>query len=69
MNGGFTMKLDRITANPGRLNGPPCIRDLRLNVKRVVELAALSPNRDDLRREFPEIEDEDIEQGLQFTAR
>ncbi|WP_310833785.1 DUF433 domain-containing protein [Aetokthonos hydrillicola] len=27
------MTLDRITSNPNRMNGQPCIRDLRLTVR------------------------------------
>ena len=62
------MKLDRITSNPGRVNGQPCIRDLRLTVRRVLELVGQYPNRDELRREFPELEDEDIRQALEFAV-
>ncbi len=62
------MKLDRITANPDRLNGQPCIRDLRLTVRRVLEALALYPDREDLRQEYPELEDEDIRQALAFAA-
>ncbi|MCL4804457.1 MAG: DUF433 domain-containing protein [Anaerolineae bacterium] len=62
------MKLERITVNPNRMNGQPTIRDLRLTVRRVVELVALYPDRMELRREFPEIEDEDIRQALTFAA-
>ena len=58
------MKLDRITSNPQRMNGQPCIRNLRLTVRRVIELLATYPNRDELRQEFPELEDEDIRQAL-----
>ncbi|MFN6189150.1 MAG: DUF433 domain-containing protein, partial [Microcystis sp.] len=32
------MKLDRITSHPNRMNGQPCIRNLRLTVRRVIEL-------------------------------
>ena len=62
------MFFDRITSNPARLNGQPCIRDLRLTVKRV--LSALSVYRDinELKREYPELEDEDIRQALAFAA-
>lgn len=60
--------LDRITSNPGRMNGQPCVRDLRLTVRRVVQLAALYPDRVELRREFPELEDEDIRQALVYAA-
>lgn len=62
------MEFDRITTNPDRLNGQPCIRDLRLTVKRVLELLALYPDREELFREFPELEGEDIRQALAFAA-
>jgi uncharacterized protein (DUF433 family) len=35
------MKLERITSNPERMNGQPCIRNLRLTVRRVIELLAI----------------------------
>jgi uncharacterized protein (DUF433 family) len=59
---------DRITSHPGRLNGQPCIRDLRLTVRRVLEALAVYPDREELRREYPELEDEDIRQALAFAA-
>lgn len=62
------MKLDRITSNPNRMNGQPCIRDLRLTVRRVIELLATYPQREELRQEFPELEDEDIRQALIYTS-
>jgi uncharacterized protein (DUF433 family) len=62
-------KLDRITINPAIMNGQPCIRGMRLTVRRVLEAAALYPDRNDLRREYPELEDEDIAQALDFAAR
>lgn len=60
--------LDRITSNPARMNGQPCVRDLRLTVRRVVEIAALYSDRAELRREYPELEDDDIRQALEFAA-
>jgi uncharacterized protein (DUF433 family) len=62
------MKLDRITSNPKRMNGQPCIRNLRLTVRRVIELLAMYPDREELRQEFPELEDEDIQQALIFAS-
>ena len=62
------MRFNRITVDPGRMNGQPCIRNLRLTVRRVVELVALYPDRAELRREFPELEDEDIRQALAYAA-
>jgi uncharacterized protein (DUF433 family) len=60
---------DRITIDPERLNGQPCIRDLRITVKRVLEALATYPDRAELKREYPELEDEDIEQALGCSLR
>lgn len=62
------MKLDRITSDLARMNGQPCVRNLRLTVRRIIQLAALYPDRAELRREYPELEDEDIRQALVFAA-
>lgn len=62
------MAFDRITRDPDRLNGQACIRDLRLTVRRVVETVAAYPDREELRREFPELEDDDIRQALEYAA-
>jgi uncharacterized protein (DUF433 family) len=62
------MKLDRITVNPEIMNGQPCVRGLRLTVRRVVEAVALYPDRAELKAEYPELEDEDIRQALAFAA-
>ncbi|UKO96355.1 DUF433 domain-containing protein [Nostoc sp. UHCC 0870] len=62
------MKLDRITSDPNRMNGQPCIRNLRLTVRRVIELLATYPDRQELRQEFPELEDQDIQQALIFAS-
>ncbi len=59
---------DRITSDPARLNGEPCIRNLRLTVRRVLQALATYPDRAELKREYPELEDEDIRQALAFAA-
>jgi len=61
-------KLDRITTNAARMNGEPCIRNLRLTIRRVLEALALYPDRSELKREYPELEDEHIRQALAFAA-
>jgi uncharacterized protein (DUF433 family) len=55
---------DRITTDPARMNGEPCIRNMRLTVRRVIEALAAYPDRAELKREYPELEDEDIRQAL-----
>jgi uncharacterized protein (DUF433 family) len=62
-------QFDRITSNPNVLNGQPTIRGMRLSVRRVIHALAVYPNWDDLRREYPELEPEDIRQALEFAAR
>jgi len=61
-------KFDRITIDPELMNGQPCIRNMRLTVRRVVEAVALYPDWQNLREEYPELEKEDIRQALEFAA-
>jgi uncharacterized protein (DUF433 family) len=62
------MKLDRITLNARQMNGQPCIRGMRLTVKRVLEALSTYPDRAELKREYPELEEEDIRQALAYAA-
>ncbi|MCA6597843.1 MAG: DUF433 domain-containing protein [Pseudanabaena sp.] len=62
------MKLDRIIVNPKRMNGQPCIRNLRITVRRLMELLAIYSDRSELYQEFPELEEEDIRQALIFVS-
>jgi uncharacterized protein (DUF433 family) len=59
---------NRITSSPARLNGQPCVRDLRLTVRRVLEALAVYPDRAELFREYPELEPEDVNQVLAYAA-
>ena len=64
-------KLDRITTNAARMSGEPCTGPpscRRLAVRRVLEALAVYPDRGELKREYPELEDEDIRQALAFAA-
>lgn len=62
------MPFDRITRDPAKLDGQPCIRDLRITVRRALQILALYPDREELRREYPELEDEDLRQALEYAA-
>ena len=62
------MKLDRIKIDPERLNGQATVRDLRLTVRRVVELVALYPERNESFKEYPELEEKDVQQALMIAA-
>lgn len=59
---------ERITSDPATMNGQPCIRGMRLTVRRVLEALATYPEREQFRAEYPEVEDEDIRQALEYAA-
>ena len=61
-------KFDRITIDPELMNGQPCIRNMRLTVRRVVEEVAIYTDWQELQKEYPELETEDIRQALEFAA-
>lgn len=61
-------KLDRITVEPGKMNGQPCIRGMRITVRRVLLAIATYGTGEDLRRAYPDLEDEDIRQALAYAA-
>ncbi len=61
-------EFDRITINPARMNGQPCIRNMRLTVRRVIEILAAYSDREEIRPDYPELEDEDIRQALRYAA-
>ena len=59
---------ERITCDPAVMNGQPCIRGMRLTVRRVLEALATYPDREQFQAEYPEIEEEDIRQALEYAA-
>lgn len=68
IRGNMNTQFDRITIDPNLMNGQPCIRGMRLTVRRVVEAVALYSDRAELKQEYPELEDDDIRQALEFAA-
>jgi len=59
---------DRITVEPGRCGGKPCIRGMRITVRRVLEILAEHHDREDLFREYPFLEEEDLQHALRYAA-
>lgn len=59
---------NRITSDPAIMNGQPCIRGMRITVRRVLEALATYPNREEFRAEYPDLEDEDVRQALAYAA-
>ena len=59
---------DRITFDPGIMGGRACIRGMRITVSLVVNLVANGMTAEEILREYPELEEEDIRQALQYAA-
>jgi len=59
---------DRITVQPAKCGGKPCIRGLRITVRRVLELLAAHPHREDILKEYPFLEEEDLQQALNYAV-
>ncbi len=59
---------DRITVEPGKCGGKPCIRGMRITVRRVLEIMATHRERDEIFREYPFLEEEDLDRALRYAA-
>lgn len=62
------VKLDRITMDLYRMNGEPCIKGTKITVRRVLQALATYPSRAEILREYPELEEADILQSIEFAA-
>ena len=60
--------LDRITFDPAVMGGRACIRGMRITVGLVVNLMANGMSTEDIIRDYPELEREDIRQSLQYAS-
>ncbi|MEN6503128.1 MAG: DUF433 domain-containing protein [Planctomycetaceae bacterium] len=50
------------------MNGQPCIKGTRLTVKRVLLILAQYGDRQELHKDYPQLQDEDIQQALAYAA-
>jgi uncharacterized protein (DUF433 family) len=59
---------DRITIEPGKRGGKPCIRGLRITVHDVLEYLASGMTEAEILHDFPDLTREDIRACLAFAA-
>ena len=59
---------ERITIEPGKRSGKPCIRGLRITVYDVLEYLAGGMTEDEILADFSELTREDIKACLAFAA-
>jgi len=62
------MKYTRITVNPARMDGVPCIRGLRIPVATVVGMIADGMSHAEILAAYPDLEEADIHEALRFAA-
>jgi uncharacterized protein (DUF433 family) len=60
---------DRITIEPGKCGGKPCIRRMRVRVIDVLGMLGAGMTEAEILEDFPDLEHEDILAALQFVAR
>lgn len=62
-------RLDRITFNPKQCGGKPCIRGMRVRVQDVLELMATGMTPEQVIKQLPYLELDDVRACLEFAAR
>jgi uncharacterized protein (DUF433 family) len=60
--------MNRITLEPGKRGGRPCIRGLRITVYDVLSMLSSGMSHEEILQDFPELEAEDILAVLAFAA-
>jgi uncharacterized protein (DUF433 family) len=61
--------LQRITIDPEKCGGRPCIRGLRIRVQDIIGLLASGASREEILQDYPYLEDDDISAALEYAAR
>lgn len=62
------MAFTRITSDPAKMAGVPCIRGLRFPVATVVAMVADGMTNEEILAEHPDLEAEDISEALRYAA-
>jgi uncharacterized protein (DUF433 family) len=60
--------LDRITIEPGKMGGQPCIRGHRFTVEHLLRLLGAGWTLEQVQHDFPFIEAEDARQAIAYAA-
>ena len=61
--------LQRITLEPGKCGGRPCIRGMRMRVVDVLELLGAGASFEEILTDYPSLERDDILAALTYAAR
>jgi len=62
------MTYSRVTVDPGKMGGVPCVRGLRIPVATVVGMVAEGMTNEQILEAYPDLEKEDISEALPYAA-
>lgn len=62
------MRFERITVEPDKMGGVPCIRGLRIPVATVVGMVAEGMTADEILADYPDLEAGDVTEALRYAA-
>jgi len=60
--------LKRITIEPGKCGGRPCIRGMRMRVTDVLQLLSAGASYEEILEDYPDLEREDILAAIEYAA-
>ena len=63
------MRFTRITVNPKKMGGVPCVRELRIPVATVVGMFAEGMRDNEILEALPDLQTEDIREALHYAAQ
>ena len=61
--------MNRITTNPAQCGGRPCVRGMRIRVEQVLDMLCGGATQEEILRDFPDLETEDIRACISYAAR
>jgi len=61
-------RFNRITLDPDKCFGKPCIRGMRMPVASILSYLASGMSTDEILKEWPELEREDVQQALAYAS-
>ena len=60
--------LQRITIEPGKCAGRPCIRGMRIRVQDILDMLAAGTSEEEILRDYPYLERDDIRAAITYAA-
>jgi uncharacterized protein (DUF433 family) len=62
------MKYSRITIDPAKMGGVPCIRNLRIPIASIIGMIAEGMTEREILEAYPDLEPGDVKEALRYAA-